>query len=452
MSLIQSTSTTSSQTSNILLEVFQEKLQPGIEKSFKSISVGDQTNLILILVGLGVLMVLYFGYLLWDRHKDLTQKRFTLQITYSNQGGHNRNKNFGVEIYSILSKVHSLAQSSVVTFEIHKQPEFTGFLVTSTKESVINAFKQELANIEGVQLEIGTSVSPEIQNMNFLPKSSFQNRMLCIAEFGNFKKDQYLLCESIVKSLDNLSLENIQEEGSLPKKPFASVVFAFRPTVADWKIKSRIASFKSKQRIQQKEYGSSDQSYNDDIKKLQEKNLSKMYSCRITVSGGNREIVDIVSSEFNIFHDDNYFNPRMASYTQAQTRFVPRTNFLRYFNRDGFGVNINTKELSSMIQLANFGTTTNLKNTREIKSIQKLEGEDSKTNISSNSNTDFSELKPLNGNNGITKIDNSTNGDSSAKKIKGGKVSKTTKQNTPNKKTTIDDNDFGSPTENFEQY
>ena len=439
-------STTSSQVPNILLEVFQEKLQPGIEKSFKSISVGDQTNLILILVGLLVTMVLYFGYLIWDRHKDLTQKRFTLQITYSNQGGHNRNKNFGVEIYSILSKVHSLAQSSVVTFEIHKQPEFTGFLVTSTKESVINAFKQELANIEGVQLQLGASTSPDLQSMNFLPKGCFQNKMLCIAEFGNFKKDQYLLCESIVKSLDNLSLDTMEEESNLPKKSFASVVFAFRPTVADWKIKSRIASFKSKQRIQQKEYGSSDQSYNYDIKKLQEKNMSKMYSCRITVSGGNREIVDIVSSEFNIFHDDNYFNPRMASYTQAQSRFVPRTNLLRYFNRDGFGVNINTKELSSMIQLANFGTTTNLKNTREIKPIQKLEGEDSKANFSSSSNTDFSELKPLNSNNGITKSENTANSNLSVE------IGKTSKQNAPNKKATIDDNDFGSPTENFEQY
>ena len=116
--LSSSSDSTSPQVPNILLEVFQEKLQPRIEKSFKSVSVGNQTNLNLILVGLVVIFVLYFGYKYWSAKRDKSRTLNFLKISFLNENS--PSPELGQQIYQILTAQHQLLQNQILTFEIHK--------------------------------------------------------------------------------------------------------------------------------------------------------------------------------------------------------------------------------------------------------------------------------------------------------------------------------------------
>lgn len=364
-----------------------EDLIPNVTQYWdKSLTTEIKGNLVLATNLLLVCFGLYVVYLLTTRYLALRKPRHLLRVTLATK----TTSKLDFELLTLLSRLHTLSKSSVVTFELHKSNKFgggfTGFIFSSTDLSVLEVIRQTLVTTDGVNSEIvaeqqDLDVEPLMTQFRAyqdkLSPRPYQLQLLASSQFGNFRLDQNQLVQNLVASL--LSLEQVD---------YGSVVIAFRPVIKEHAIKSRIASLNFKFTKEADKYGVN-QNMLAEVKELQLKNQYPLFQVRIVVLGSSRQIVNNLASSFNLLSQDNRLTERLSNFSLPALRFVPRENLFTIFNRSAFGSLLNTRELSSLVQLASFGDGGELRNKEGIKEIKKV-SINKTLNLKTNSNSEDS--------------------------------------------------------------
>ena len=318
-----------------------------------TLTVEVKNNLVL---GMNLFVIAFVMYILWlilDRLLELRETRYYLKVTFDQDL--NNNDSYDSQILGLISGLHTLAKSKVVTFEIHKSKDFTGFLFSSSDQSVLNNIKTELSRINNLRAEILTSQYEPltyqfVQYKQKVTTRPYQLQMVASQEYGNFRKDQLNLTRNLIGIMQ-----------SIPKDQFGIVIFAFRPVIKEYKIKGKIAKLEYKIMKDSKEYAVNP-SINKEIAQLEEKNQYNMFATRISVVGSSRQIVDSLSASFNILSAQNSFKSRLSNFKPTQFRFVPKENIFKVFNRNAFGSLLNIRELTSLIQLSQFQDLSKIRN------------------------------------------------------------------------------------------
>jgi hypothetical protein len=322
------------------------------------------------LVWAGVAVVaLVFGYclcLLISRYLQLHKPRHFLKVTLVSKA--NAKLDFASQFLTLLSKLHTLTSSSVVTFEIHKSNNlggnFAGFIFTSTDLSVLEVIRKDLTTTDGVSAvlvkdyqdllvePLTTQFTAFADKLDVRP---YQLQLLASSEFGNFRLDQNQLVKNLVDSLQGLEAQE-----------YGSVVVSFRPVIKEHAIKSRIASLNFRSTKDADKYGVN-QNMLAEVKELQVKNQYPLFQVRMVVFGSTRQIVNNLASSFNLLSQDNRLNERLANFNLKALRFIPKENLFKVFNRSSFGSLLNTRELASLVQLASFSGGGELRNKEGLK-------------------------------------------------------------------------------------
>jgi hypothetical protein len=309
-----------------------------------------------LVLGMNLLVIAFVIYILWlllSRFLELRKPRYYLKVTFDHDL--DDNDGYDSQILGLVSGLHTLAKSSVVTFELHKSKDFTGFLFSSSDESVLNHIKSELSRIGNLGVEVITTQNDPLnfQFMQYKEKITtrpYQLQLVASQEYGNFRKDQLNLTRNLIGTMQ-----------SIPKDQFGSVIFAFRPVIKEYKIKSKIAKLEYKIMKDSKEYAVNP-GINKEIAQLEEKNQYDMFATRITVVGSSRQVVDSLSASFNIVSAQNSFKSRLSNFKLAQFRFIPKENIFKVFNRNAFGSLLNIRELTSLLQLSQFQNQAKIRN------------------------------------------------------------------------------------------
>lgn len=312
-----------------------------------------KNNLVLCMSLFVIAFVVYILWLLLIRFLELRKLRLYLKATFD----HNLDDNEGYDsqILGLVSGLHTLSKSKVITFEIHKSKDFTGFLFSSSDQSVLDHIKSEISSISNLGVEILTGEYEPLtyQFMQYKEKLTtrpYQLQLVASQEYGNFRKDQLDLTRSLISTIQ-----------SIPKDQFGSVIFAFRPVIKEYKIKGKIAKLEYKIMKDFKEYAVNP-GINKEIAQLEEKNQYDMFSTRISVIGGSRQIVDSLSASFNLVSAQNSFKSRLSNFKLAQFRFIPKENLFKIFNHNAFGSLLNIRELTTLLQLYQFQNLSRIRN------------------------------------------------------------------------------------------
>ena len=349
--LSSSSTSASSQVPNILLEVFQEKLQPGIEKSFKSISVGDQTNLIMILVGLVVLYVFYFGYKYWSAKRDKSRTLNFLKISFLNENS--PSPELGQQIYQILTAQHQLLQNQNLTFEIHKPIDGrVEYFFSCQNLAPLNYIESNLKTQNGLKLEISNTPPPYptvISKSKKLPK--YQLQLIPSLLYGNFRTDDFKFVSQSITQLN-----------SLKNDEYGLVIISIRPVHKTNYFRGKITSLNYKASSRNKEMGGIDHNLANDVKELQTKNNALSFGAKIFVESSNKQVTDSISANFNLLTSQNYFLPKLSNVWLDELRFVPGENILMPLFQSNFGKYLNARELSCLVQFTNPKTGFNSNN------------------------------------------------------------------------------------------
>lgn len=332
-----------------------------------NVSIELQSQLIWFGVAIAACLVTYCLYLLLSRHTALHKPRHLLRVTLAATTSSKLN----FELLNLLSRLHTLSKSSVATFELHKSNQvgggFVGFIFSSTDLSVLQVIRQNLVTTDGVSAEIVTEeqdllaepLATQFQAyQDKLSPRPYQLQLLSSSQFGNFRLDQNQLVQDLAASL--LALD--QEE-------YGSVVVSFRPVIKEHAIKSKIASLNFKSTKEAGQYGVN-QNMLAEVKELQLKNQYPLFQVRIVVVGSSRQIVNNLASSFNLLSQDNRLNQRLCNFSLQALRYVPRQNLFTVFNRPAFGSLLNTRELSSLVQLASFDDGGELRNKEGVKVVR----------------------------------------------------------------------------------
>ena len=309
----------------------------------------NQQVIIASIVFFVVVFLIYIFWLLYSRRSNLLQPRYFLRFSYLSNS--DEVESFENDFYSIFSKLHS-NHKGITTFEIHKQKDFEGFIVSSPDLSVLESIKLDLSTIQGTKFDdiISNSGIPSptfdpLVSAFSNPKKPFQTQLLSSIEYGNFRTDKY----ETVKNLINYITRNNTND-------YSSIIFSFLPNRHQSKIRSLIAKLNHESSRRSSEYQTGpNQNVLRHIKELDTKNLYALFSCRIVLLSTNKDTVKHLSSCFSLVSSDNKFNGRISNFNPAQIRFVPKQNLFTAFNRSAFGVEINSKELSGLVQLSTFG-------------------------------------------------------------------------------------------------
>jgi hypothetical protein len=312
-----------------------------------------KNNIVLWLNLFVIAFVIYTLWLLLSRFLQLRKPRHYLKVTFDQDL--DDNEGYDSQMLGLISGLHTLAKSSVVTFELHKSTDFTGFLFSSSDESLLNHIKSELSRIGNLGIEVLTGEYEPLtyqfmQCKEKITSRPYQLQMVASQEYGNFRKDQLALTRSLVGTMQ-----------STPKDQFGSVVFAFRPVIKEFKIKSKVAKLEYKIMKDSKEYAVNP-GINKEIAQLEEKNQYNMFATRISVVGSTRQVVDSLSASFNLVSAQNSFRARLSSFKLAQFRFVPKENIFKIFNCNAFGSVLNIRELTSLLQLTQFQNLAKIRN------------------------------------------------------------------------------------------
>jgi hypothetical protein len=319
----------------------------------QSMTIELKNNLVLGMNLLVISFVIYIIWLLLSRFLELRKPRHYLKVTFDHDL--DENEGYDSQILGLVSGLHTLAKSSVITFELHKSKDFTGFLFSSSDQSVLNHIKSELSRVGCLGVEVLTSKYEPltyqfIQYKEKVTSRPYQLQMIASQEYGNFRKDQLDLTRNLIGTMQ-----------SIPKDQFGSVVFAFRPVIKEFKIKSKVAKLEYKIMKDSKEYAVNP-GINKEIAQLEEKNQYDMFATRITVAGSSRQIVDSLSASFNIISAQNSFKSRLSNFKLSQFRFIPKENIFKLFNRNAFGSLLNIRELTSLVQLSQFQNLSKIRN------------------------------------------------------------------------------------------
>jgi hypothetical protein len=195
----------------------------------QNMTIEVKNNLVLWMNFFVIAFVIYILWLLLNRFLELRKPRYYLKVTFDHDLDDNESNDS--KILGLVSGLHTLSKSTVITFEIHKSKDFVGFLFSSSDQSVLNHIRSELSRINNLSVEILAAeceplTSQFLQYMARVTARPYQLQIVASLEYGNFRKDQLNLTQNLIGTMQ-----------SIPKDQFGSVVFAFRPMIKEYKVK-----------------------------------------------------------------------------------------------------------------------------------------------------------------------------------------------------------------------
>ncbi len=311
-------------------------------------------NLTIWTVGITIaILVCYTIFTVIRSKKELRIKRYFLKVTFSNKTM--EKSDLVLEFVTLLSKLHSLAKGGIVTFEVHqnKSQDISCFIITASRSDTLQSITQELEQIKGVYI-VQDVVDPLLLIQKQCIETKFKPYALKLSSsstFGNFKSDTSIFIKSLIQNMRQLE-----------DKDFGSIVFAFRPRYAQSKLRGQISKLNFRAMKNGKEYGI-DHNLVKEVKELETKNISAIFSVKISVIGSRSFVVDNLASCFNLLSKENYFVSKTSKfhfpslrYTKAEDLFIP-------LNRGSYGSYLNCNELACLVQLSDFGSENISKNT-----------------------------------------------------------------------------------------
>jgi hypothetical protein len=320
----------------------------------------DRLKIELLLTIALLAVIIYFGVILFLQIQEKQARRYIVKFKFSNL--EENRTNYGDQFTQLFAQIHTLAKGSVTTFEIHKQTDYVGFMISTTRKELAKRYLDFLFKYKGLIIEQATDLNTQYNNYSDPLTSIFQNKskpyqqqLITSMEYGNLHKDEFETVFQITEIMKNLLDQD-----------FASVILSFRPQHYKEKIKARISKLNYTSQKKSKKYGH-DSSYSEEIRQLQIKNQTKIFATRITILATNEEIVDNLAVCFNNLESENYFRSMLSDFDQNQIRFIPSNNPIRYLFKKPFGSLLNCTELSSIAQICNFGNTEITKNSLDPK-------------------------------------------------------------------------------------
>ena len=301
-------------------------------------------------VTLGLLLS-YTCFTILRKRSDLKAQRYMLKLTFSSKAM--EKSDLVLEFVSLLSKLHSLSKSSIITFELHqnKQHHISCFSITTTRADTLQSIKLELEQIKGVNIQ-NSEPDPLLLIQRQRPKiKPFVLRLSSSSTYGNFRPDSTLFIKALIQNMRQLENE---ESGA--------VIIAFRPSFAQNKIRARISSLNSKAMKGGKDYGI-DQNIVKEVSELEIKNTSAIFSISISVVGSSGFNVDNLVSCFDLLSNQNYFVSKTTKFNLRRLRYTKAEDLFMAFNRGSYGSYLNCNELASIVQLSDFGFENPAKNT-----------------------------------------------------------------------------------------
>jgi hypothetical protein len=305
-----------------------------------TLSIEVKNNLVLGINLVVIALAIYLVAQLVLNHLQKTKPRFGLKI--KTQPNFFIKDHLGAEMYVLSTKLHKLAKGSVITFEIHKTGMDQYFLITSHSKSTLGHIKAELKKITGLGFEEYIIVTNIFDNFGTLQKPQnspkpHQLQLSASSKFGLFKKAEYRIIDNVCKFLTELPMDDN-----------GIVVLAFRPNYITYKIKSLIAKLNYKARKDSKEYGT-DLGLLEEIKDLNDKKTSEMFTVKITVIGSSSGIVDQLASCFGLINSSNKFNEKISNASSQSIRYVSNSPVI--LQKISY---LNCNEMSSVLHFADF--------------------------------------------------------------------------------------------------
>jgi len=311
-------------------------------------------SLIIWMVSIAIaLLVCYTTFTIFRTKSELKAKRYFLKLTFSSKTM--EKSDLVLEFVTLLSKLHSLAKGGIVTFEIHqnKYKDIACYIITAIRSDTLESITQELEQIKGVNI-LSEVTDPILLIQKQCIETKLKPYVLKLSSsstFGNFKSDTSVLIKSLIQNMRQLDDQD-----------FGSMVIAFRPSFAQSKIRGQISKLNFRAMRSGKDYGI-DHNLVKEVKELETKNVSSIFSLKISVIGSRSFVVDNLASCFNLLSKENYlvskaskFNIPSLRYTKAEDLFIP-------LNRGSYGSYLNCNELACLVQLSDFGSENISKNT-----------------------------------------------------------------------------------------
>lgn len=310
-----------------------------------------------LVIGMNLLVIGIVIYLIFQLVHNYIQKnkpRFALKI--KTQPNFFIKDNLGNEMFVLASKLHKLAKGSVITFEIHKNGNDQYFLFTAINKGILVHIQTELKKIPGLGVE-ECSTALGIFKTYLKDSKPYQLQLSASSKFGLFKKAEYRIVGNVCSFLS-----------SLPADQNGSIVIAFRPNYKTYQIKSQIAKLNFKIRKDSKEYGT-DLNIIEEIKDLNDKKISEIFTVKITTIGSTSSIVDQLATCFGLINSNNKFIEKISNANSKSIRYV--TNSPVIPQRISY---LNCSELSSVVHFADFknAETFNSKIVEESIEIKKI--------------------------------------------------------------------------------
>jgi hypothetical protein len=304
----------------------------------------------LFVIGLVIYLIFQYTFSFYEKSKP----RFALKI--KTQPNFSIGDNLGNEMFVLASKLHKLAKGSVVTFEIHKDGNNQYFVFTANNKQILEHIQTELKKISKISFEDFETAQDVFAIYPKSPKP-YQLQLSASSKFGLFKVGEFRVVENICNFLSSLTID----QNGL-------VIIAFRPNYKTYQIKSLIAKLNYKTRKDGKEYGT-DLSLIEEIKDLNDKKTSEMFTVKITTIGSSGSIVDHLASCFGLINGNNKFNETIGNANSKSVRYL--TNSPAILQKISY---LNCGEMSSILHFADF------KNRETLNSLLVQEDTQIKTN------------------------------------------------------------------------
>lgn len=311
-------------------------------------------NLMIWMFGIAiVLLVCYTAFTVLRSKKELRAKRYFLKITFSSKTM--EKSDLVLEFVTLLSKLNSLAKDGIVTFEIHqnKIQDIACFIITASRNDTLQSITQELEQIKGVSI-VQDVADPLLSIQSQSTETKFKPYVLKLSSssvFGNLKSDTSVFIKSLIQNMRQLEDQD-----------FGNMVIAFRPSFAQSKIRSRISSLNFRAMKKGKDYGI-DHNLVKEVKELEIKNISAIFSVKMSVLGSRTFVVDNLASCFNLLSNQNYFVSKTSKFDISSLRYTKAEDLFIPLNRGNYGSYLNCNELACMVQLSDFGSENIPKNT-----------------------------------------------------------------------------------------
>ena len=311
-------------------------------------------NLIIWTASIAIaLLVCYTTFTVLRSKNEIKAKRYFLKVTFSSKTM--EKSDLVLEFVTLLSKLHSLAKGGIVTFEVHqnKTKDIGCFVITATRSDTLQSITQELEQIKGVSI-VQDVVDPLLLIQSQSIETKFKPYVLKLSSsstFGNFKSDTSVFIKSLIQNMRQLEDQD-----------FGSMMIVFRPSFAQSKLRGQISKLNFRAMKNGKDYGI-DHNLVKEVKELETKNISSIYSVKISVIGSRSFVVDNLTSCFNLLSKENYFVSKTNKFNIPSLRYTKAEDLYMPLNRGSYGSYLNCNELASLVQLVDFGSDNISKNT-----------------------------------------------------------------------------------------